>query len=112
MINTTKGSIRNWERNGLINRGVKRYERRIYLAMDIERMKLIDLMLQIGFSMSCIKRFFVLYDMGNAKKAVESIKSAPNDDDILTAADHWITMLNLHEEHSKQILELLEQKSI
>lgn len=60
--------------------------------------------------MSCIKRFFVLYDEGKAKEAVESIKSAPNEEDILTAADNWIDILNLHEEHSKQILQLLEQE--
>ena len=36
IISTTKGSIRNWERNGLINCDVKRYERRRYDDIDLE----------------------------------------------------------------------------
>lgn len=112
MIGTTKGSIRNWERNGLINCQVKRYERRQYTTIDIERMKIIDLMRQIGFSMSCIKHFFVLYDEGNIEGAIKSIEGTPKKEDFITSADAWISMLTKHEERSKEILKLLEIETL
>lgn len=107
LIHTTKDSIRNWERNGLINVGVQPYERRTYGANDVERMKIIKTMLSIGFSMSTIKRFFVLYDEGKVQEAIKSIQTTPNAEDILTTADAWIHMLTLKEEHTKQILSMI-----
>ena len=104
LIHTTKDSIRNWERNGLINVGVQPYERRTYGTNDVERMKIIKMMLSIGFSMSTIKRFFVLYDEGKVQEAIKSIQIIPNEEDILTTADAWIHMLTLKEEQTKQIL--------
>lgn len=108
LIHTTKDSIRNWERNGLINIGVQPYERRTYGINDVERMKLIKTMLAIGFSMSTIKRFFVLYDEGKVQEAIKSIQTTPNAEDILTTADAWIHMLTLKEEHTKQILSMIK----
>lgn len=110
-IQISKGSIRNWERNGLINCEVKRYERRSYSEDDIQRMQLIDLLLQVGFSMSCIKRFFVLFDDGQIEEAVSSVKSAAPGDDFQTSADAWIAMLELHENHAKEILDMLEKEN-
>lgn len=107
LIHTTKDSICNWERNGLINVGVQPYERRTYGANDVERMKIIKTMLSIGFSMSTIKRFFVLYDEGKVQEAIKSIQTTPNAEDILTTADAWIHMLTLKEEHTKQILSMI-----
>lgn len=109
LLHVTRDVLRNWERNGLIE--IPRNEAngyRLIGAAEIERLKIIRLLSQAGYSMMAMLRMFVQFDRGERSHLREALDTPNPDEDVYMAADRWLTVLNLQRTHSLDILHFLE----
>lgn len=109
LLGTTKEAIRNWERNGLIlsNKSGTIGER-IFDEADLERLRIIYMLRQAGYSMSAIHRSLNMYD-GGYKNMVLTVLSRPeSEEDILSVGDRWLNALRNLEHDAMQIPFILE----
>jgi len=91
-IGTTKDRIRNWERNGLLGERFSKYQRRIYQTGDIERMKIIYMLLETGHSIMAINKFFSALAQNN-HNALQILIDPDKYDDLYTMQDRWRSVL-------------------
>jgi DNA-binding transcriptional MerR regulator len=101
--------IRNWERDGLIAvpRDPKNGYRR-FGGKEVERLSIIRMLSRAGYSHMAILRMFIELD-GGKTSGLKKILDAPRDDeDIFTAADHWLTTLAGQERMAQQVIQLIE----
>jgi len=85
--------IRNWERNGLIRVRRNSYNGyRLFGKREIERL-----------------RMFIELDGGNTRDLKKALDTPRADEDIFTAADHWLTTLHAQEVCAGKAVELIEQ---
>jgi DNA-binding transcriptional MerR regulator len=110
LLGVSRDKIRNWERNGLITVPRSAYNSyRLYRHLDIERLQIIRMLTQAGYSHMAILRMFIELDRGN-KRALKKVLDTPRDDeDIFTAADHWLTALNRQEKMALQVIRMIEE---
>lgn len=108
IVGTTKESIRNWERNGLITpKFSERYKRRRYSDLDINRMRIIYMLLQTGYSLSIVRHCLYLYDEGYKAQVLDTLVGSDEIDDIVTIGERWLEVLQRAEQRSHKIIELL-----
>jgi len=91
-IGTTKETIRNWERNGLLLEKFTPYQRRIYKASDIERMKLIYMLAQTGYSIMAIYKYFSALSHCS-HNALQVLIDPDTEDDLFSIQDRWLQAL-------------------
>ncbi|MCL2386503.1 MAG: MerR family transcriptional regulator [Defluviitaleaceae bacterium] len=91
-IGTTKETIRNWERNGLLGNNLTAYKKRIYKTCDIERMKVIYMLIQTGYSIMAINKYFLTLAQSN-DKALQILIDPNNDEDLFSIQDRWFQTL-------------------
>ena len=99
--------LRNWERNGLIEiprNSENRY--RVYGSREINRLKIIRTLRKANYSMMAIFRMLKHIDMGNIDNLREVIDTPNPQEDIVSAADRWISTLA---ETQGDVLELIEK---
>lgn len=102
--------IRNWERNGLIRiprnpyNGYRRFGKK-----DIERLRIIRMLSRSGYSHMAILRMFLVLDGGNTSDLKRVLDTPREDEDILTAADHWLTTLDGQERMAGQVIQFIEE---
>lgn len=109
LLHITRDVLRNWERNGLIK--IPRNEANGYRTIseaEVERLKIIRLLGQAGYSMMAMLRMFVQFDRGERSHLREALDTPNPDEDVYMAADHWLTVLNLQRVHSNDILHYLK----
>ncbi len=93
IIGTTPETLRNWERNDLINvPRIGNNQKRVYRKKEIERLRVIYMLRQGKYSMSAIYRCLKQYDTGFNNKALDELHN-PKEEDIMHAGDHWIYVL-------------------
>jgi len=102
----TKGTIRNWERNGLFNHVFDKYERRLYNERDIERMKIINMLRQIGYTINIIYNFFTVFDEGDPN-ALQLLINPDGIEDINEVCDRWLQTLLAAKGHGLEMLDLI-----
>jgi DNA-binding transcriptional MerR regulator len=104
-VDSTPDAIRGWERNGLLRvpRDPKnRY--RAYGAREIGRLRVIRMLLRSGYSTMAILRVMKHLDSG-AKKKLRRVLDTPHpDEDVLWAADRWLSTLAEQENRARKIL--------
>lgn len=107
LLGITADVLRDWERNGLISvpRDTKRF--RLYGPKEIDRLKIIRTLRNAHYSMMSILRMLNRLDHGEMNIR-ESIDTPGDDEDIVVAADRYITTLNAAEMDSLIILEMLD----
>ena len=110
LLHVTTDMLRNWERNGLIQ--VPRDPRnryRLYGEPEIGRLRVIRLLLQAGYSTMAVLRMIRQLDRGRRTGLREILDTPGSEEDILYAADRWLSTLAEQEERAKQIIVQLER---
>jgi len=108
-IGTTKETIRNWERNGLLNKSFSTYQRRIYTTSDIERMRIIYMLLQTGYSVMAIHKFFSTLSQNN-NNALLILTNPDKDEDLFSIQDRWLQTLKAAKAEALKMQVLINKK--
>lgn len=109
IIGTSPEVLRNWERRGLITVPQKS-NRRAYSLLEIERLRVIYIMLQSNYKISEISERLNLYDK-------ETINENPNDvivkieEHILSLHSHWLKISDNILGNAMKILDVLNEIS-
>lgn len=93
-LGVTVETIRNWERNSLITScdiGLK--GETLYSSDDLDRMYVIFMLLQAGYSIASIHRSLSRLDKGCAELVTTALDN-PKQDDLISVGDRWIFELN------------------
>jgi DNA-binding transcriptional MerR regulator len=102
--------IRNWERNGLITVPRNSYNSyRLFGKKEIERLWIIRMLGRAGYSHMAILRMFIELDRGNTNDLKKVLDTPREDEDIFTAADHWLTTLHGQEKLAQKVIQLIEE---
>jgi DNA-binding transcriptional MerR regulator len=109
-VDSTPDAIRGWERNGLLRvpRNLKNGYR-AYGPREIGRLRVIRMLLRSGYSMMAILRAMRSLDTGAVKKLRRVLDTPHPEEDVLWAADHWISTLSEQEERARKILKQLRR---
>ena len=106
-LDITVDVLRNWERNGLISIPKNAKGQREYGLNEINRLKIIRILRNAHYSMMSILRMLNRLDQGEVD--VRQIIDTPHEDeDIICAADRYITALTLAEKDALEMLNLLD----
>jgi len=108
-IGTTKETIRNWERNGLLGNSFATYQKRVYKTGDIERMKIIYMLIQTGYSVMAIYKYFATLKQGN-DNALQILLDPATDEDLFSIQDRWFQALLLAQADSIKMLSLVSKE--
>lgn len=109
LLGVTRDMLRNWERNGLIrvprdpNNGY-----RLYGAREIGRLRVIRMLGQVGYSLMAILRMLLQLDAGTSEDLRKVLDTPGPDEDVYSAADHWLSTLEGWEARTQAIIDLLE----
>ncbi len=101
LVGTTPEAIRNWERNGLIPQS-EAYKKRYYSGAVLERMYVIRLLLDTGYSIMAILKFLNFMDTGKKKAAGKELTD-PDGWDLQSKADYYLKALNKVLKDTKKI---------
>lgn len=98
LVGTTEESIRNWERNGLLPQAAA-YQKRYYSQVVVNRMYVIRLLLDTGYSIMAILQFFQKMDSGTYAEAKKILLKPEEGEDLLSCADYYLqALLGLQQE--------------
>lgn len=107
MLRITIDVLRDWERNGLIRvpRNTNGYRK--YGLKEINRLKIIHTLRNAHYSMMSILRMLNRLDQGD-RNVREVIDTPGEEEDIVCAADRYITALSLAEKDALEMLDMLD----
>jgi DNA-binding transcriptional MerR regulator len=101
--------IRNWERNGLISVPRNSYNNyRLFGKKEIERLQIIRMLSRAGYSHMAILRMFIELDGGKTRNLKEVLDTPREDEDIFTAADHWLSTLHGQQKLAKSVIKMIK----
>jgi DNA-binding transcriptional MerR regulator len=109
LLDVSRDMLRNWESNGVIKvpRGSNGY--RQYGPVEIGRLRVIRMLVRAGYSMMAILRMLRHLDEGS-KGDVRTVLDTPNEgEEVLTAADQWLSNLEIQEEKCQAMIAQLEK---
>jgi len=102
--------IRNAERNGLISIPRNPYNNyRLFGKKEIERLRIIRMLSKAGYSHMSILRMFIELDKGNTRDLKKTLDTPRADEDIFTAADHWLTTLREQKKLAQRVIQFIEE---
>jgi DNA-binding transcriptional MerR regulator len=109
-VDSTPDAIRGWERNGLLRvpRNPKNGYRE-YGAREIGRLRVIRMLMRSGYSTMAVLRAMRALDSGDRKKLRRVLDTPRPEEDVLWAADLWLTTLAEHEDRARMILKQLQK---
>lgn len=114
LLNLTLDTVRNWERNGLLS--VARDPGngyRGYSQADIDRLRVIRMLLRSGYSLMAVHRALSFLGQGREGDVVTVLDTPLPNEEIFTAADRWLSSLDEQEQRGLKIIEILnEMKTI
>jgi DNA-binding transcriptional MerR regulator len=106
LLGITVDVLRDWERNGLIKVPRTAGGRTTYGQKEMNRLKIIRTLRNAHYSMMSILRMLNRLDQGD--RNVRDVIDTPGDDeDIVCAADRYITALGLAEKDAQEMLDML-----
>lgn len=92
LVGTTEEAIRNWERNGLIPQAAA-YQKRYYSQAVVNRMHVIRLLLDTGYSIMAISQFLRKMDSGAYADAKKELIKPEEGEDLQSCADYYLQAL-------------------
>jgi DNA-binding transcriptional MerR regulator len=111
LLDTTIDTLRNWERNGLIDVPrcpTNRY--RQYSAREIGRLRVIRLLRQAGYSpMAILRMLLQLDELGAGEDLRQALDTPRPDEDAFSAADRWLSTLSEQEQRAEEMIALLTE---
>ncbi len=120
LLSLTTDVIRNWERSGLLTVPRSKTNRyRQYGAAEVGRVRVIRMLRQAGYSPMAILRMLIEYDkragqellfargsdLGHALR--HALDTPRADEDVILAADRWLSTLEEQENRAQQVIDLL-----
>ncbi|HEY4721538.1 MAG TPA: MerR family transcriptional regulator [Anaerolineae bacterium] len=102
--------LRNWERNRLIK--VPRDRRngyRLYGPAELDRLKVIRMLFDAGYSVMAVLRMMRHLDAGQRRNLREVLDTPRPEDDVYSAADRWLTTLSEQEQRAKNLIAQLQK---
>lgn len=108
IVGVTPEAIRNWERNGLLQQRPP-YQKRCYGQWELNRMYVIHLLLDTGYSIMAILCFLTEYDGGEDSKAAKLLMEPEETEDLKNRADKYLETLLQTEKKAKALCDLLEE---
>ena len=109
MLEVSTDMLRNWENNGLIQVQRAKNGYRQYGSKEIGRLRVIRMLVRSGYSMMAILRMLLLMDHYRPDSLRELLDTPRNDDDLLTAADQWLSTLDEQKERAQYLISCLHQ---
>jgi DNA-binding transcriptional MerR regulator len=107
LLDITTDILRDWERNGLLHVPRRPNGCREYRQKEMNRLKIIRTLRNAHYSMMSILRMLNRLDQGD--RNVRMIIDTPGEDeDIVCAADRYITALSLAEQDALEMLDMLD----
>jgi DNA-binding transcriptional MerR regulator len=106
ILGITVDVLRDWERNGLIKVPRTAGGRTTYGLKEMNRLKIICTLRNAHYSMMSILRMLNRLDQGD-RNVREVIDTPGDDEDIVCAADRYITALGLAEKDAQEMLDML-----
>lgn len=109
LLDVSRDMLRNWERNGLLRAGrdpANGY--RLYTENEIQRIQVIRMLSQSGYSQMAILRMMLQLDQGQRKDLQLVLDTPRPDEDPVSAADRWLSALTEQEARAVQLIEQLE----
>jgi DNA-binding transcriptional MerR regulator len=106
ILGITVDILRDWERNGLIKVPRTAGGRTTYGQKEMNRLKIIRTLRNAHYSMMSILRMLNRLDQGD-RNVREVIDTPGEDEDIVCAADRYITALGLAEKDAQEMLDML-----
>lgn len=107
LLGITIDVLRDWERNGLIHVPRDSHGRRIYGTAEMNRLKIIRTLRNAHYSMMSILRMLGRLDAGEMNIR-EVIDTPDAEEDIVCAADRYITSLSMAGKDAQEMLEMLK----
>lgn len=109
-IDVTIDALRTWERNGLFSIKKNNKNTLVFSEWDIEKIMIIRLLRNCGYSIASLLRVFSNADDSQEKPS--KILSLPdNDPDIYYVTDMYLQYLDEHKKRAKRIIRLIEKMS-
>lgn len=99
--------LRNWERNGLIQVSSNANGSKKYGLKEINRLKIIRTLRNAHYSMMSILRMLNRLDQGY-RNIREVIDTPDQEEDIVCAADRYITALSMADKDAQEMLHMLD----
>ncbi len=110
LLGTSVETIRNWERNGLVlSNTYGELNERLFDDSDMERLRIIYMLRQTGYSMYSIHRCLTMFDNGYKDMGLTLLNKPEDEEYLLSAGDHWLNVLNDLEYDAANILPLIDQ---
>lgn len=107
LLNISKDTLRNWERNGLLKTNRKENGYRIYTDDDIRRLKIIRSLRCANYSLSAILRMVNELDK-NSKMNIGAVLDSPTEsEDVFYACDKLLSSLSHAKRNAHEIIDLL-----
>ncbi|MBN2085120.1 MAG: MerR family transcriptional regulator [Anaerolineales bacterium] len=109
-VDSTPDAIRGWERNGLLR--VPRDPKngyRAYGPREIGRLRVIRMLMRAGYSTMAVLRAMRALDTGTKRKLSRVLDTPRPEEDVLWAADHWLSTLAEQEDRARKILKQLQR---
>ncbi len=107
LLGITVGVLRNWERNGLLRVPIDTAGKRKYGLNEMNRLKIIRTLRNAHYSLMSILRMLTRLEQGD-RNVGEAIDTPGEDEDIVCAADRYITALSLAEKDAQEMLDILK----
>ena len=106
-LNITTETLRTWERNALfkIKRGNNR--RLLFTEWDIEKIKVIRLLRNCGYSIASLFNVFHNYDQNI--KVSELLNLSKDNNEIFYDTDRYLEFLAEHKERAEKIINLIKK---
>ncbi len=108
-LGVTPDALRNWEKNGLLR--VPRAPHngyRLYGAPELGRARVIRLLSRAGYSSMAILRMLYQLDAGQKENLRLVLDTPRPDEDVLTAADRWLSTLAEQAGRARHMIRMLE----
>jgi hypothetical protein len=76
---------------------------------EIERLRILRMLSKAGYSHMSILRMFIELDKGDTRDLKKTLDTPRADEDIFTAADHWLTTLHEQKKLAQRVIQLIEE---
>ena len=108
LVGVTPEAVRNWERNSLLVQRAA-YEKRLYSRKELDRMYVIRLLLDNGYSMMAVRSFFAEFDIGGGAQAAGLLMEPGEREELIYRADRYMETLRRTEEKAVRLCALADE---
>ena len=106
-LDISMDTLRNWERNGLLQVKRKQNGYRVYTDDDIERLKMIRTLRLANYSLEAILRMLNALEHNPQVNLKQVLNTPQADTDIVSVCDRLLVSLKTAEENAKKMITIL-----